>query len=620
MTDHQLATTYLDIRNTVLQIQYGRRRSRRGFLVEASRKARAKPDDSETDFVDPASSEVSVRPRKVNLSAFQSLQGDDQDFFDSNDTSKQLRPTIPSPKIGKKVKIAEQTNSTSVEELFPVVGISFSTKKKDRVCLLCGSHKENNEMAGRLLFLAPDSWVHAYCAIWSAEVFEQKTGELSNIERTLSKASKTFCSICKKHGASVICCSKGCGVVTHFRCAKKHHFAFLVDCTSFCTQHRPRSALGSLNKGLLPARLCRKLLLKSDSDVDSRGLRIRIGSLTILSLGSVIPNSLSFHGRDHIYPLGFTSARIWWSYKSPGHRVVYHCHIASTERRNPNNDVVDLFPEFLIVPSDDSDEPIREATPSEAWVSLTKRLKNFRTRNGKRKKLPNGDMMSFELRGSVFFGFGHPMIQRKIEQLPHADSCVGYEFKKSCPEAMDVDSENPAASQHCLRVEGFDPSCSHSLQSSSQCKCRVPVERLGPDFDLAAESLISSYRKMKQGGKVPVVRRSNIHGVGLFAAQTYDAGDVITEFIGEIIRNALAEVREKEYERKGIGSCLMFRMDEDTVIDGTERGNMTRYINHSCDPNCFSRVIVVDESKKIVICASRQMPLENLGLLLCRSV
>jgi SET domain-containing protein len=51
----------------------------------------------------------------------------------------------------------------------------------------------------------------------------------------------------------------------------------------------------------------------------------------------------------------------------------------------------------------------------------------------------------------------------------------------------------------------------------------------------------------------------------------------------------------------------MFRIDDDEVIDATMSGNAARFINHSCEPNCFSRVIAIDGAKKIVIFASRDI-------------
>lgn len=51
----------------------------------------------------------------------------------------------------------------------------------------------------------------------------------------------------------------------------------------------------------------------------------------------------------------------------------------------------------------------------------------------------------------------------------------------------------------------------------------------------------------------------------------------------------------------------MFRIDDYEVVDATVHGNAARFINHSCEPNCYSRVITVDGKKHIVIFASRRI-------------
>lgn len=52
------------------------------------------------------------------------------------------------------------------------------------------------------------------------------------------------------------------------------------------------------------------------------------------------------------------------------------------------------------------------------------------------------------------------------------------------------------------------------------------------------------------------------------------AGDMVIEYVGELIRQQVADKREKAYERQGIGSSYLFRVDEDLVVDATKKGNL----------------------------------------------
>ncbi|GAX21057.1 histone-lysine N-methyltransferase SETD1 [Fistulifera solaris] len=101
--------------------------------------------------------------------------------------------------------------------------------------------------------------------------------------------------------------------------------------------------------------------------------------------------------------------------------------------------------------------------------------------------------------------------------------------------------------------------------------------------------------------------RSGIHAWGVFADEDIAAGEMILEYRGEIIGNSVAEKREVEYEAANIGSDYMFRIDATTVCDATKLGCVARFINASCEPNCYTKIITLDGSKRIVIYAKRNI-------------
>lgn len=57
----------------------------------------------------------------------------------------------------------------------------------------------------------------------------------------------------------------------------------------------------------------------------------------------------------------------------------------------------------------------------------------------------------------------------------------------------------------------------------------------------------------------------------------------VIEYVGQMIRPSVADLRERQYEAIGIGSSYLFRIDLDTIIDATRCGNLARFINHSCN-------------------------------------
>jgi histone-lysine N-methyltransferase SETD1 len=101
--------------------------------------------------------------------------------------------------------------------------------------------------------------------------------------------------------------------------------------------------------------------------------------------------------------------------------------------------------------------------------------------------------------------------------------------------------------------------------------------------------------------------RSSIHGWGLYAEENISMGDMIIEYVGEKVRQRVADMREVMYTKQGIGSSYLFRIDDDMVIDATKKGGIARFINHSCMPNCTAKIIKVDGTKRIVIYALRDI-------------
>lgn len=124
---------------------------------------------------------------------------------------------------------------------------------------------------------------------------------------------------------------------------------------------------------------------------------------------------------------------------------------------------------------------------------------------------------------------------------------------------------------------------------------------------LSSESDILNLNALSKRKKPVSFARSAIHNWGLYALEPIAAKEMIIEYVGESIRQQVAEHREKSYLRTGIGSSYLFRIDENTVIDATKKGGIARFINHCCNPSCTAKIIKVDGRKRIVIYALRDI-------------
>lgn len=124
---------------------------------------------------------------------------------------------------------------------------------------------------------------------------------------------------------------------------------------------------------------------------------------------------------------------------------------------------------------------------------------------------------------------------------------------------------------------------------------------LGQDAD------VLRFNQLKKRKKPVKFARSAIHNWGLYAMENINKDDMIIEYVGEEVRQQIAEIRENRYLKSGIGSSYLFRIDDNTVIDATKKGGIARFINHSCMPNCTAKIIKVEGSKRIVIYALRDI-------------
>ena len=81
--------------------------------------------------------------------------------------------------------------------------------------------------------------------------------------------------------------------------------------------------------------------------------------------------------------------------------------------------------------------------------------------------------------------------------------------------------------------------------------------------------------------------KSVIYDWGLFAQENIGTDEMVIEYVGQVVRPVLSDVREMRYEKQGIGSSYLFRIDTDYVVDATKVGNLARFINHSCDVSTY---------------------------------
>ncbi len=84
-------------------------------------------------------------------------------------------------------------------------------------------------------------------------------------------------------------------------------------------------------------------------------------------------------------------------------------------------------------------------------------------------------------------------------------------------------------------------------------------------------------------------RRSRVHGWGVFACEPIAKNKRIIDYAGEKISHKESVKRETRYLKRRHIWC--FKLNNRWVIDGAVRGNLARFINHSCTPNCYAQIV-----------------------------
>ncbi|VVC31696.1 Hypothetical protein CINCED_3A025114 [Cinara cedri] len=207
-------------------------------------------------------------------------------------------------------------------------------------------------------------------------------------------------------------------------------------------------------------------------------------------------------------------------------------------------------------------------------------------------------------------GLSNNFLKFLLEQLTGAKEFIKYNpvFHKG----VDVVGSTTEDHSGCARTGIVVRKNKYDMFSWLASRHRKPPKLLANNEDFGgrrANSLPNEmkYRNMNKTLTSTVgVYRSDIHGRGLFCLRDIEQGEYVIEYTGEVIRSEVSDVRERLYNKKGI-DCYMFRIDQNIVVDATMNGNSSRFINHSCEPNCQSKIETIHGKKHIMILAKRKL-------------
>ena len=348
------------------------------------------------------------------------------------------------------------------------------------------------------------------------------------------------------------------------------------------------------------------LLSQVAEGLQSGTVMARIGSLTVRRLGKIKADDDNYHTDQAIYPVGYLSER-WCAAPGeiqlkngvPSRRAVYRCQILRGASGSP--------PLFQVTVEN---EMFYGTTASEAWEAATRR----KLRQRKKLKVHANEgqcdnvaemfmACSYALDGDYMFGVTVGPVARVLEALKESRMLFNYNPRFSIW-GRDYVRANLSG---CARAEPFKRKKKMSTAKTLR-SVEAPSSKEGP----GEEPNMSNHRNLKKmyerlrAEPRTVVQRSPIHNLGLYCTRDVAQNDMVIEYVGELVRPVVGDIRDDIAIEKG-KSTYMFRIDDDYIVDAMFKGNAARFMNHSCDPNCFCQVVTVEGVKHIIIFAKRAL-------------
>lgn len=110
----------------------------------------------------------------------------------------------------------------------------------------------------------------------------------------------------------------------------------------------------------------------------------------------------------------------------------------------------------------------------------------------------------------------------------------------------------------------------------------------------------------KEYADVAVIKTEK-KGYGLRAEADLRPNQFIFEYVGEVINEGHFRRRMRTYDEEGIKHFYFMSLNKGEFVDATKRGNLGRFCNHSCNPNCYVDKWVVGEKLRMGIFAERHI-------------
>nr|XP_006812995.1 PREDICTED: histone-lysine N-methyltransferase NSD2-like isoform X2 [Saccoglossus kowalevskii] len=162
------------------------------------------------------------------------------------------------------------------------------------------------------------------------------------------------------------------------------------------------------------------------------------------------------------------------------------------------------------------------------------------------------------------------------------------------------------------------------ISQCTPCECKADMKNpCGPDSDCLNRMLLiechsqvcpagdncqnQRFQKMQYPETIPFRTDEKGRGWGLKTTQDIKKGDFVHEYVGELVDEETCRERIKKCQQLDIDNFYMLTIDKDHVIDAGPKGNLARFMNHSCDPNCETMKWTILPDTRVGLFAKRDI-------------
>ncbi|WJX19838.1 [histone H3]-lysine(4) N-trimethyltransferase [Trifolium repens] len=223
---------------------------------------------------------------------------------------------------------------------------------------------------------------------------------------------------------------------------------------------------------------------------------------------------------------------------------------------------------------------------------------------------------------------GHPTIWKRIADGKN-QSCKQYipcGCQSMCGKECSCLSNGTCCEKYCgcsksckNRFRGCH--CAKSQCRSRQCPCFAAGRECDPDVcrncwvscgdgtlgepPRRGQGQCGNMRLLLRQQQRIILGKSDVAGWGAFLKNPVNKNDYLGEYTGELISHREADKRGKIYDRAN--SSFLFDLNDQYVLDAYRKGDKLKFANHSSNPNCYAKVILVAGDHRVGIFAKEHI-------------